>query len=390
MGDRLQDIGSDGRVIMKLTSNKRFRTDFMRRILFRCAGTEFLVSAFYAGMIVAAYFIVYNITWQPSPLYYLLKTLKDYATILIPLGWLIILLFVIYVYWRRTVGYIEEIAEASRVLVQPDDESIRLPEELREIEDSMNRIKRTALKNERDAKEAEQRKNDLVVNLAHDIRTPLASVIGYLSLLDETPDMPEEQRAKYTGITLEKAYRLEQLINEFFEITRFNLSSIILNKGRINLPFMLAQMADEFYPMLAPKGKRAVVEAPDDLVLWGDADKLSRVFNNILKNAIAYSYDNSTITIAAFEQAKNVVIQFSNNGDPIPPQKLDTIFERFFRLDTARSSQTGGSGLGLAIAKEIVSTHGGTITAQSSKDKTTFTVILPNGDLEPEKSKRES
>ena len=142
---------------------------------------------------------------------------------------------------------------------------------------------------------------------------------------------------------------------------------------------MLQQIADEFYPMLSPQNKQTVVRAPDGLVLWGDADKLSRVFNNIMKNAIAYSYSNSIIDITAFEQAENTVIQFTNTGDPIPPQKLETIFERFFRINTARSSETGGAGLGLAIAKEIVNAHGGTIAAQSDESKTTFTVIFPTG-----------
>jgi two-component system sensor histidine kinase VanS len=152
----------------------------------------------------------------------------------------------------------------------------------------------------------------------------------------------------------------------------------VLNCGKIKLSFMLQQIADEFYPMLEPQGKRAVVSAPDDLILWGDADRLSRVFNNILKNAIAYSYENSIITITAVARDKDVIIRFENQGDPIPERKLDTIFERFFRLDTARSSDNGGAGLGLAIAKEIVSAHGGTITADSDKIRTVFTVTLPN------------
>ncbi|HWQ78565.1 MAG TPA: HAMP domain-containing sensor histidine kinase [Anaerovoracaceae bacterium] len=354
----------------------------MKKTVLRCARTEILASVLYAVIIVVTYYTGHSIiVWQRSPLYWLFKTLELYSTLLIPFIWFGMVLIIIYFYWSRTVGYIEDIAEASTALVQPDDADIKLPVELREIEDSMNQIKKTALKNEREAREAEQRKNDLVVNLAHDIRTPLSSVIGYLSLLDEAPDMPAEQRAKYTGITLEKAYRLERLIDEFFEITRFNLSAVVQNKGKINLSFMLRQMADEFYPALAPQGKQAVVHAPDDLVLWGDADKLSRVFNNILKNAIAYSYENSTIVITAFSRESHVVIQFINQGDPIPPQKLDTIFERFFRLDTARSSDTGGAGLGLAIAKEIVAAHGGTITAQSDGNGTTFTVILPAGEV---------
>ena len=155
---------------------------------------------------------------------------------------------------------------------------------------------------------AEQRKNDLVVYLAHDIKTPLTSVIGYLNLLDEAPDMPAEQKAKYVGITLKKAYRLEQLINEFFEITRYNLQSIVLDQSDINLSYMLMQMADEFYPMLAPQHKAAQVDAPEDLIIHGDADKLARVFNNIFKNAIAYSYENTTIHIRARREEDQVLI----------------------------------------------------------------------------------
>lgn len=216
-----------------------------------------------------------------------------------------------------------------------------------------------------------------MVYLAHDIKTPLTSVIGYLSLLEEAPDMPAEQKAKYVRITLEKAYRLEHLIDEFFEIARFNLQTIVLDTAEINLPYMLLQMAEDFYPMLAPGGRKAVVDAEDGLTLWGDADKLARVFNNILKNAIAYSDENSTIRIAARRQGDMVAITFENRGCTIPASKLSTIFEKFYRLDSARPSGTGGAGLGLAIAKEIVAAHGGTITAESSEGRTVFTVMLP-------------
>ncbi|HEY8421207.1 MAG TPA: HAMP domain-containing sensor histidine kinase [Thermoclostridium sp.] len=358
-------------------NDKKFSSKLARKIIFRCAITVFIVSVLYVIAVVVAYNIGYRINWKQSVLYFFLKTLKSYESIIVPGAWFLIVLIIIYIYWKKTVGFIEDIAAASMTLVKPDDEDIRLPEELRDIEDRMNQIKRTALRNEREAREAEQRKNDLVVNLAHDIRTPLSSVIGYLSLLNEAHDMPLEQRKKYTEITLEKAFRLEHLINELFEITRFNLSSIVLNRGKINLTFMLQQMADEFYPMLAPQNKKAIVHAPENLIAWGDADKLSRVFNNILKNAIAYSYEGSEIDITAYERDKSTVIEFSNYGDPIPPEKLEAIFERFFRLDTSRSSRTGGAGLGLAIAKEIVNAHGGKITARSNGGRTTFTVVLP-------------
>jgi two-component system, OmpR family, sensor histidine kinase VanS len=274
--------------------------------------------------------------------------------------------------------YFDEVSAGMDKLVEESAAEIRLSPELDFMENKLNQIKNNLEKQKKAALEAERRKNDLVVYLAHDIKTPLTSVIGYLSLLDEAPDMPPEQKAKYVGITLEKAYRLEQLINEFFEITRFNLQTIVLNKEKINLLFMLQQMADEFYPMLTPAQEKQVsVNVPDGLILWGDADKLARVFNNILKNALAYSYENSVIDISAQEEDKNIVITFTNHGDPIPQEKLETIFEKFFRLDTSRSSNTGGAGLGLAIAKEIVNAHGGNIFVQSNTEKTVFTVVLP-------------
>ena len=273
--------------------------------------------------------------------------------------------------------YFDEISSGMDRLTEESDDEITLSPELDFMENKLNRIKSNLEKQKKAALDAEQRKNDLVVYLAHDIKTPLTSIIGYLSLLYEAPDMPPEQKAKYIGITLEKSYRLERLINEFFEITRFNLQTIALNKEKINLLFMLQQMADEFYPILSPQRKQVSVNVPDGLTLWGDADKLARVFNNILKNAIAYSYENSIIDISAEQKDKYIIISFTNKGDPIPQAKLDTIFEKFYRLDSARSTNTGGAGLGLAIAKEIVNAHDGTISVESNTENTTFTVKLP-------------
>ncbi|MEQ8174600.1 MAG: vancomycin resistance histidine kinase VanS [Syntrophomonadaceae bacterium] len=290
-------------------------------------------------------------------------------------GVILVFLFIFSVSWFTK--YFDEISAGMDKLDKESDAEITLSPELDFMENKLNQIKNNLEKQKKAALDAEQRKNDLVVYLAHDIKTPLTSVIGYLSLLDEAPDMPAEQKAKYVGITLEKAYRLEQLIDEFFEITRFNLQTIVLNKEKINLLFMLQQMADEFYPMLTPQGKQVSVNVPDGLTLWGDADKLARVVNNILKNAIAYSYENSVIDISAKQQDKNIVITFTNRGNPIPQGKLDSIFEKFYRLDTARSTSTGGAGLGLAIAQEIVTAHDGTISVESNPKNTTFIVKLP-------------
>ncbi len=270
------------------------------------------------------------------------------------------------------------IADSMSSFIKSSSDDLVLPKKYSQIETQLIKLKAISQKNQQLVQTEMQRKNDLITYLAHDLKTPLASVIGYLSLLDEAPDMPAEQKAKYVGIAFNKAYRLEELINEFFDITRFNLQSIVLNKGKIRLAFMLQQMADEFYPLLMAQGKQAAIHVPDDLILMGDADKLARVFNNILKNAIAYSYENSVIDISANRQGEYVVITFINRGDPIPSQKLDTIFEKFYRLDSARSTSSGGAGLGLAIAQEIVTAHNGTITAESNPEHTVFTVKLPS------------
>ena len=228
----------------------------------------------------------------------------------------------------------------------------------------------------KEARIAEQRRNELVAYLAHDIRTPLTSVLGYLSLLNESPEMPEEQKAKLLGIALEKAYRLESLVNQFFEITQLNAQTKPLTKTPIDLYYMLAQMIEEFYPQLAASGKQAVIHVPEDLTVSGDPDKLARVFSNILKNAAVYSTVNSMIDVTAKHKNDMIVIEFRNAGS-IPQDQLASIFDKFTRLDAARSSGTGGTGLGLAIAKEIVALHGGRIYAQSDDSSTTFTIELP-------------
>jgi len=272
--------------------------------------------------------------------------------------------------------YFDEINSGIDILIQNKEKQIELSPELGFMEQKLNTLKQTLEKREQDAKLAERRKNEVVMYLAHDIKTPLTSVIGYLSLLDEAPDMPAKQKEKYVRIALDKASRLEHLIDEFFEITRYNLQTITLTKKHIDLYYMLVQMTDEFYPLLASNGKQVVLHAPEDLTIYGDPDKLARVFNNILKNAIAYSEDTSVIEITAGLSGDKVSIVFKNTGS-IPKDKLATIFEKFYRLDNARSSDTGGAGLGLAIAKEIIVQHGGQIYAESDDNYTTFTVELP-------------
>ena len=279
---------------------------------------------------------------------------------------------------RQEKRTITDISERLRAYMKGNADAVTVfPKEQAEISAQMLEIKSALLENERRLKEETTRKNDLIAYLAHDLKTPLTSVIGYLSLLDEAQDMPPEQRAKYTRITLDKAYRLEKMINEFFDITRYNLQEIAIQKEPVDLYYLLVQLTDEMLPVLEKNGNTVSLQADERLTVPGDPDKLARVFGNVLKNAAAYSYPDTEIVISAQEQAGAVTICFMNRGKTIPQNKLNSLFEKFYRLDEARTSGTGGAGLGLAIAREIVTLHGGTITAESRDKTVTFTVTLP-------------
>lgn len=261
--------------------------------------------------------------------------------------------------------------------VNEDGQILSFPKSYSEVELKLSDVHLKVVENRRKAIEAEKKKDDLVMYLAHDLKTPLTSVIGYLSLLDESRELTAEQRAKFVGISLEKAYRLEQLINEFFEITRFNINTVTLERNRINLNMMLEQIADEFYPMLSEKNLTVQTDISEQIIMFADADKIARVFDNLLKNAVNYSYEGTVIKIGARIRRNRVIIKFRNQCDEIPQGKLDRLFEKFYRMDSSRNSYSGGSGLGLAISKQITELHGGSITAKSSPEHTDFTVVLP-------------
>lgn len=290
---------------------------------------------------------------------------------------LIIVLSLLYKLLNKIFSYVFAVSESADKLFDKNVEYINLPPEMVEVEKKLNHFKTEAIKNERLARENEQKKDELIVYLAHDIKTPLTSMIGYLSLLSEIKDMPQEQRNRYIDIALDKSYRLEDLINELFDVARFNSEKIVLEKEEINLNLMLEQIAADFYPTLKEMNKKINFTSDEKTILYADPDKLSRVFNNLIKNAVNYSKENTDIDISIINKENQVTVNITNKGKQIPKEKLDKIFEKFYRLDSSRTSKTGGSGLGLAIAKEIVELHGGKIYAESDMKETTFSVILP-------------
>ena len=327
---------------------------------------------------ITGFLLCRSILWyETNPLYQLLNWIRDYyffvliAAIL--LGWVVISYFFI----GRPVRNLELLLAGAEELAHPTDTPIRLPEGMESAEAQLNQVREQALRDARAARDAEQRKNDLVVYLAHDLKTPLTSVIGYLTLLRDEPQLSPEMRGRYTGVALEKAERLEDLINEFFDITRFSLTHLELEKRDTDLRRMLEQMCSEFGPVLAGRQMRCELDLPQELRIVCDPDKMARVMDNLLNNACHYAYPGSTVYVRAWEEEKRVCMTFRNAGATIPPEKLARMFEQFFRLDASRGTRTGNAGLGLAIAKEIVEAHGGTIAAQSAEEQVVFTVVLP-------------
>ena len=300
---------------------------------------------------------------------------KDFFLVI---GFLCLFSLFFYAALSKMVKYLNQVETGIDNIVLDSADSIHMITELKPIETRLNEIKQILKKQEQEVIEGEKKKNDLIVFLAHDLKTPLTSIVAYLTMLDSYQDMPEEERQRYTHIALEKSIRLGELISEFFEITKFNLQDIVLEPVELNLSMMLEQLADELYGVLREKNLTCEVEAAEDMVVYGDADKLARVFDKILRNAVSYCYPNTKIRIQAEMTEEGNRIVFSNRGKQIPKEQLGTIFEKFYRLDEARHSTTGGAGLGLAIAKEIVELHGGTIWAESDDKETRFIVTLPN------------
>lgn len=264
-----------------------------------------------------------------------------------------------------------------RYILDNEPIPVDIPQEYAEIFTKISEIKLKIQQNENQLLDESDRKNALVTYLAHDLKTPLTSVIGYLTLLNDEKNLSKEQQQRYISVALNKAERLEDLTNELFEITRFNVTDIELQTEDVNLSKMTEQIAYEFKPLLKDKCLNLKLDIEKDIHIICDIDKLERVIDNLIRNAVHYSYPNSDIMISLYPCGSDVELQFKNRGKTIPQEKLSRIFEQFYRIDSARNTATGGSGLGLAIAKKIVESGGGKITAQSDNETIVFTVTLP-------------
>lgn len=230
-------------------------------------------------------------------------------------------------------------------------------------------------------REAERTKNELITNIAHDLRTPLTSIIGYLELLSGNGKVtaapaPEVQK-KYIDIAYTKAKRLEKLIEDLFGFTKMTYGKVSMKVSQVDIIKLLSQLLEEFYPSFADKN--LTYELTSNVpaqIISADGSLLARLFDNLINNAIKYGADGKRILVNVHGEEEFVTVSITNYGYVIPETELSLIFNKFYRVEQSRSSSTGGTGLGLAIAKNVVDMHGGSIQVASDLNGTVFTVRL--------------
>lgn len=293
---------------------------------------------------------------------------------------------------RKSFVYIDDILHAIKKISSGDlntNIDVRGDNEFSEIAANINKMSeeiRVLMESER---YNEKSKNEMITNIAHDLRTPLTSILGYLDLINKR-ELTENTKKEYLKIVYEKSKKLQDLIESLFSFTKTNSSKLVLKIDKIDIIKLLCQLMEEFYPNFEDKGITCSVNTNiDSYVIDGDGTLLARLFDNLINNAVKYGADGKRIDVKIIAENNIVKIAVINYGKVIPQDELPLIFDKFYRVDQARNSGTGGTGLGLAIAKNITELHHGVIEVTSDLGGTVFSVTLPKElDVERENFKK--
>lgn len=363
---------------MKNDINRRFHTRFIANIIYSAVVT-----------VLIEIFLVTNVSLVAS---YMRNTQRDNAFVemLTTFDVVVILIYVVFgigvftvtflLLQERSMRYIGRISNAMRSISEGDlnvTVDIDGDDEFSAMAASLNKMV-ADLKGLIDKeREAERTKNELITNIAHDLRTPLTSIIGYLELLSGDTQLTPEVQKKYIGIAYVKTKRLEKLIEDLFGFTKLNYGKISMNVSRVDVVKLLSQLLEEFYPSFADKNLSYELQSNVSAqTIIADGNLLARLFDNLINNAIKYGADGKRILVKVQAGKELVTVSVVNYGYVIPEEELPLIFNKFYRVEQSRSANTGGTGLGLAIAKNIVDMHGGSIDVASDLSGTVFTVKL--------------
>ena len=363
---------------MKSDMNRRFRTRVITNIFYSAVVT-----------VLIEVFLVTNVS--------LIATYMDNAgidnffiSILVSFDVVVILMYVLFgilvftvtfmILQEKSLRYITKISDAMQnisegdlnvtVEVEGDDEFSSMAANLNKMVEDLKEL----MDKER---ESERTKNELITNVAHDLRTPLTSIIGYLELLSGDVKLEPEIQKKYINIAYVKTKRLEKLIEDLFGFTKMNYGKLSMHVGQVDVVKLLSQLLEEFYPSFVDKNLSYELQSNVPVkVITADGNLLARLFDNLINNAIKYGADGKRIMVKLHADDEIVTVSVINYGYVIPADELPLIFNKFYRVEQSRSTNTGGTGLGLAISKNIVDMHGGTITVTSDLSGTVFTVKL--------------
>ena len=363
---------------MKNDMNRRFRTRVITNIFYSAVVT-----------VLIEVFLVTNVS--------LIATYMDNAgidnffiSILVSFDVVVILMYVLFgilvftvtfmILQEKSLRYITKISDAMQnisegdlnvtVEVEGDDEFSSMAANLNKMVEDLKEL----MDKER---ESERTKNELITNVAHDLRTPLTSIIGYLELLSGDVKLEPEIQKKYINIAYVKTKRLEKLIEDLFGFTKMNYGKLSMHVGQVDVVKLLSQLLEEFYPSFVDKNLSYELQSNVPVkVITADGNLLARLFDNLINNAIKYGADGKRIMVKLHADDEIVTVSVINYGYVIPADELPLIFNKFYRVEQSRSTHTGGTGLGLAISKNIVDMHGGSITVTSDLSGTVFTVKL--------------
>lgn len=308
-------------------------------------------------------------------------TIMVVMLIIILLGFLLFICYFLLLTRRITkdMGYVANcisgIAEGEIGLritgINRDDEIGEIVTQVNLMSDEIERL----MKSEREALQANK---DMITCVAHDLRTPLTSITGYLQLATDTKKYTVEERQKYAGIAMRKANRMQGLIEELFSYTKLMSGEISLHRSHIDIIKLVGQMTEEFYPLFMENNlEYTLKQNVKSLIMNVDGELIARAVSNLISNAVKYGRDGKAVHIETEKYETELQIRVTNFGLIIPEESLEHIFDKFYRVESSRSAQTGGTGLGLNIAQEIAILHGGKITVKSGINGTCFTIALP-------------
>lgn len=293
---------------------------------------------------------------------------------------LVLFIIFFFIFTRKSIYYLEEINLGLKRIAEGDLDTkipIRTENELGQLAKNINSMSKHLKRSIEEERNAEKSKNELITNVSHDLRTPLTSIIGYLGLISNDEYKDELSLRYYVDIAYNKSLELKKLIDELFEFTKISYGGLKLNLERIDIGQLIEQLAEEFIPILNDAGMECrIVPYSEKLYTMADGNLLVRVFENLFSNAIRYGKEGKYVDIELVGDKDSIIINTINYGEGISKIDLPNIFERFYKIDKSRSTDSGGTGLGLAIAKNIIELHKGDITVYSQNGKTEFQVRL--------------